>query len=933
MRMNSRIGILIVMGLLLGLTPALCTAADILVWDSDLDTWLAIPGTPYHYGYEDGIEDALTDLGYEFDTVSVLPTDLSDYNVILITLGVWCTGCGSTPPSAVGTADQARLVEFLEDGNAIYIEGVDFGSDHVGTDFFNHFGTEYVEDYDGFIDSVDGVTPGLMNNLSYEINTSDAAHQQVDVINADGGVAYQIASTNHVSGVFNDSPDGYRTICSVSMFTSLIEDEDNTWTELMARYMSFLQYGNIPIMNVSLENVDFDYVSVGHPETISFTVTNEGADMLEIGSLTLSNNVFSINEDGPLSLDMRESVTIEVTCTATHEEEYNEQLTINSNAPDGPYIIDLHAECIQPPGLLITPSQLSTILPSNGTDDSQSLTLTNNGTGDLDFEVVLIDLDNLGGDRDQGGPDEFGYRWTDSNDPEGPEYVWNDISETGTRVTNWNATDGGSPHEDGYKGLAMGFDFPFYGEMYNWFYLSTNGFLSFNYAMIHISGAWNTHLPNEHYLANIIAPFWDDLSISDADVYIQYNENETVIQYDNATFNYYQNSINMQMILQRGGGIVFYYEELDGSSIGATVGIDNQPGTIGLEVSYNQEYIQPGMAIAISAGPCWLELDSTSGTISPNETVDIGATFSATDLPVGTYRAKIRFTSNDATTPIIDIPATLLVSNGDLFAVELDVSLNSEESPEGAELTLANQNGDEFLIYTAAVPEDGTVSFPSVLEGTYDLHVTLDGYDEYEQTGITVEQDTELDVQLIETLNLPVNLDVEEATSGVLMTWNAPGSRSLQSFNVYLDGEPRGNTTDEQFLWIDIPGGLHTLGVTCVYTTGESDPAEIDHEWQGTLGEDIIPVSDTFVGIYPNPFNPSTTFRFGIAQEEHVVLEIYNVRGQLVQRLDQGRVKAGWHDVIWNGTDRNNGSVGSGIFLVRFKAGSYSEVKRAVMLK
>ncbi len=934
MRTTSRIGILVVFGFLLGVFPALSSAQEILIWDNDDENQISIPGDPAHYGYEHGIEQSLTDLGYEHETVSVLPADLSGYDVIFITLGVWRTGCSATPPSTVGAEDQTRLVEFLDDGKAIYIESVDFGADHVGTEFFNRFGTEFVADHNSFIASVNGISPGLMNSLSYVINTNAPAYQQVDLIDAAAGILCQTTSLGYGSGVYYDSPSGYRTICSTTMFTSYLEEGDeNTWTELMRRYMSFLMYGNIPILDVNQDNIDFEYVSVGFPETISLTVTNEGADMLEISNIYTTDGVFTISDDGPFSLDMRESVTIEATCTATHQEDYNEQLVINSNDPDGLYTIDLHAECIQPPGLIINPSQLNAILPSYGVDSSQELTLLNNGTGDLNFSIQLIDLDNLGGDRDQGGPDEFGYSWIDSNDPEGPEYVWNDISESGTLVTDWHECDNCSWYDDGYKGLAMGFDFPFYGETYNWFYLSSNGFLSFNYAMIHFSGAMNFHLPYQHYLANVIAPFWDDLSIIDANVYIQYNENETIIQYDNATFNYDEDHVNMQMVLRRGGGIVFYYEELEGSSSSATVGIENQAGTIGLEVSYNQEYIQPGMAIAISSGPSWLSLDTMSGTLEPNETMDIGAEFSSGDLPEGTYHATIRFISNDAINPIIDIPATLIITNDEILTVELNVSLNSEESPEGAVAVLTNQNGEPGFVYTANIPAGGSVTFGSVVEGTYDLQVSLAGYDEYSQTGIAIDQDTSLDVELVETLAAPVNLAAVEVAAGVRMTWNTPGNRNLESFNVYLDGDLQGNTTQTQFLWIDVEPGVHTLGVSCVYTTGESAHTEIQHEWLSSSETAVVPAVNTFTDIYPNPFNPSTTFKYGLAKEERVVLEIYNLRGQLVKRFDEGRVNAGWHEVTWNGTDSQNRPIGSGIFFVRMKAGSYSSVRKAVMLK
>ena len=81
----------------------------------------------------------------------------------------------------------------------------------------------------------------------------------------------------------------------------------------------------------------------------------------------------------------------------------------------------------------------------------------------------------------QGGPDLFGYKWIDSNDPNGPVYVWQDIVSTGTLATNWIATGTFDAKDEGYAGpFAIGFDFNFYGNTKTQVYVSSNGLLVFN---------------------------------------------------------------------------------------------------------------------------------------------------------------------------------------------------------------------------------------------------------------------------------------------------------------------------------------------------------------------------------------------------------------------------------------------------------------------
>lgn len=57
---------------------------------------------------------------------------------------------------------------------------------------------------------------------------------------------------------------------------------------------------------------------------------------------------------------------------------------------------------------------------------------------------------------------------------------------------------------------------------------------------------------------------------------------------------------------------------------------------------------------------------------------------------------------------------------------------------------------------------------------------------------------------------------------------------------------------------------------------------------------------------YPNPFNPTTSFTISSAVEKSVFLDIYNLTGQLVDRL-QINLTPGIHEVEWNGSKYSSG--------------------------
>lgn len=111
----------------------------------------------------------------------------------------------------------------------------------------------------------------------------------------------------------------------------------------------------------------------------------------------------------------------------------------------------------------------------------------------------------------------------------------------------------------------------------------------------------------------------------------------------------------------------------------------------------------------------------------------------------------------------------------------------------------------------------------------------------------------------------------------------------------------------------------HTLDLTM--------PTGID---QGTN----LPVSNELQPNFPNPFNPTTTIRYGVKQPAPVTLQVYSVQGELVQTLVREWQGPGYHDIVWNGTDQTGNRVASGVYFYRLTIGNiYQDVRRMLLLK
>jgi hypothetical protein len=84
----------------------------------------------------------------------------------------------------------------------------------------------------------------------------------------------------------------------------------------------------------------------------------------------------------------------------------------------------------------------------------------------------------------------------------------------------------------------------------------------------------------------------------------------------------------------------------------------------------------------------------------------------------------------------------------------------------------------------------------------------------------------------------------------------------------------------------------------------------------------------TLSNAYPNPFNPTTTIRYGLPQRSAVQLTIFNVLGQRVGTVVQGEEEAGYHEVKFDAS-----GLPSGVYFYRMVAGDYVATKRLLVLR
>lgn len=565
---------------------------------------------------------------------------------------------------------------------------------------------------------------------------------------------------------------------------------------------------------------------------------------------------------------------------------------------------------------------------------------------------------------DSGGPDEFGYVWRDSNELFGPDFSWHD--NLGEEITDFEPD-----RDDGIAGpFTIPFNFVYYAETFNQFWVNTNGHITLVSAE---DEAWNnTPLPNDEAPEAIIAPWWDDLDLTDGEgggeIYFWTNDTDSVVVtwLDAIGWGPRGGPYTFQIILTANEKIKFQYLDMhlpnDPRHDEATIGIQNDNRDIGLTVLHNSfGFINNNYAIEIKVPSIWLDVSDWAGTIQPDSTTDVTVRVSGEYVPLGEYQGSILLSTNDplqteneipvflavveeGTGPVVfDIPDQVVTIGEDFPEINLDDYVADAGYPDNQLQWTYNGNtnllvqivnrvgsvfpleenwlGSETITFTATNPEmiedsddvTFTINDINLPPGDFTLLNPTDG-DTVESTIVDFTWEESIDP---EGEDAEYSLHIFTINTSV----NYPAGQDEQ-LTVDLDSTGLVVESFQEYSWWVIASDSEAN------ITPSADT--LDFRLYDLLVEENRPLPTEFAigNPWPNPFNSTVNVEVALPHSAVVNMQVFDILGREVAQLNDYFNAPGYYDLVWNGD-----LVSSGIYFFVVRSESRMEVKKAVLLK
>jgi len=122
-------------------------------------------------------------------------------------------------------------------------------------------------------------------------------------------------------------------------------------------------------------------------------------------------------------------------------------------------------------------------------------------------------------------------------------------------------------------------------------------------------------------------------------------------------------------------------------------------------------------------------------------------------------------------------------------------------------------------------------------------------------------------------------------------------------------------------------------GTTYVYHL-----ADVDYSGEVTWHKEVevkvevegekIPLVFGLQPVYPNPFNPSLTIPYGLAEDGNMALKVYNLRGELLEVLLSTYALKGTYSYTWQPQN-----LSAGIYFIRLQSGNKTNLQKVIFVK
>jgi hypothetical protein len=157
------------------------------------------------------------------------------------------------------------LIDFLNKGKGLYVEGTTFGYNNVGSDLYNMFGIKYSgpgTDDTNNLDSLFGQNGTFVDGKKYDYLANSLANHWVGEFGSEGGRIFFKCDKDKGRGITYEGPDKkYRAIHTSVLFGAIRDNEKRN--ELMEIYMEYL-LGNTPFISEQYKSLSTDNFLLSH---------------------------------------------------------------------------------------------------------------------------------------------------------------------------------------------------------------------------------------------------------------------------------------------------------------------------------------------------------------------------------------------------------------------------------------------------------------------------------------------------------------------------------------------------------------------------------------------------------------------------------------------------------------------------------------------
>jgi len=344
-------------------------------------------------------------------------------------------------------------------------------------------------------------------------------------------------------------------------------------------------------------------------------------------------------------------------------------------------------------------------------EDSENLIITN--TGEIGSNLVY-ELSTTPYPVGSNQIDDFGYAWASSiNNNDVVDYDWVDISNEHTVLEFEN--------NDTATEVNIGFDFPYYSNIYSQCFINPNGWIGF----VEDNTGWNNQsLFDEDSPNGAIFGFWDDLNpqYSGNEVgsgIIKYHSDgqQLVVWFDDVIHWTDINRVyNFQIVIHNTGKISLNYQSMVGNVESATIGIKSPNGVYGLEVVYNDVFIENNLSLLFNTSN-WLSLDLLSGTtqLTEGSSAIYNINVNTIGLEEGTYHAFV-INNTNAANDFDLIPITLNTQSSFLLGdLNQDGFLDVIDVVAIVSIIMGNSEPSDLDQLLADLNEDGIMNVQDII--------------------------------------------------------------------------------------------------------------------------------------------------------------------------------------------------------------------------